>query len=531
MLLREGVIGYESRAVSASKAGLNSKNIPVDSKNHPNSPGGASYHPGAMPKGLTLVLLLYGIWTFFAPGLRAQTAADVVLAWDPSTATDVTGYNVYYGGVSHTYTNSVSVGNVTNTTLSRLVVGATYYFAVSALDSQGLESSLSNEISFTPSSNTNPPSISAIPSQTISINTVCGPLAFTIGTQSGSVANVTISANSSNPTLVPNANIALGGTGTNRTVTVTPAQSQSGSATIAVTVCDGALCSTTSFLLTVNALQPTTAPTIALVSPSTGATYAAPANISLTANVGSNGHSITKVQFYNGAALLGEDSAAPYTFNWNSVGAGSYAVMAKLVYDTGSIISSLPVNVTVSGLPAPWQTMDIGSVGLTGSASITGNLYTVQGAGNIGGSGDSFRFLYQPLTGDGEIRAQVTSVQNIGNGGCIGTMIRESLTSGSKYALMGMTPNGGLRWQRRSGASNGTSSSKAGSGSPPNVWVRVVRTSNTLSGYKSTDGVNWSLVNSGSISMATNIYVGIAVASGSTSSLNTSLFTNVVVVP
>jgi hypothetical protein len=422
------------------------------------------------------------------------------------------------------------VGNVTNATLESFVSGATYYFAVSAVDSLGIESGLSNEITFTPTINTNPPSISSIAPQTININTVCGPVPFTVVTQGGSAGTLTSSANSSNPTLVPNSAIALNGTGTNWSVTVTPAQNQSGTATIALTVCDGALCSTTSFLLTVNAAQPLSAPTIALVSPSSGATYAAPASISLAANVGTNGHSITKVQFYNGSTLLGEASAAPYSFNWSAVAAGSYTVVAKLVYDAGSVLASLPANVTVTGLPAPWQTMDIGNVVSTGSASITGNVYTVQGAGNIGGSSDSFRFLYQPLTGDGEIKAQIVSVQTTGNNGDIGPMIRESLTSGSKNVFMGISPNGGLHWQRRTSTAKGTSTSKAGSGTPPNIWARVVRKSNTLSGYTSTDGTNWNLVSSTSLSMATNIYVGLAVASGSTN-LNSSVFSNVVVVP
>ena len=64
-------------------------------------------------------------------------------------------------------------------------------------------------------------------------------------------------------------------------------------------------------------------PTIALTSPANGASYTAPATINLAASVTANGHTITKVQFYNGATLLGEDTTAPYTFTWSSVTAGS----------------------------------------------------------------------------------------------------------------------------------------------------------------------------------------------------------------
>ena len=44
---------------------------------------------------------------------------------------------------------------------------------------------------------------------------------------------------SSNPTLVPNANIVFGGSGANRTVTLTPAPDQTGNSTITLNVSDG----------------------------------------------------------------------------------------------------------------------------------------------------------------------------------------------------------------------------------------------------------------------------------------------------
>jgi hypothetical protein len=90
------------------------------------------------------------------------------------------------------------------------------------------------------------------------------------------------------------------------------------------------------------------APTIALTSPPDGASYTVPANINLAASVTANGHSITKVQFYNGTSLLAEDLAAPYTFTWRNVATGSYSLTARLVYDSGSTLDSAAANVTVT---------------------------------------------------------------------------------------------------------------------------------------------------------------------------------------
>jgi hypothetical protein len=83
----------------------------------------------------------------FATPVLAQSS--LTLAWDPSSGSDVAGYNVYYGAASQTYTNTVSAGVATQATLTGMVPGTTYFFAVCAYDSLGLEGPLSTEFSYT----------------------------------------------------------------------------------------------------------------------------------------------------------------------------------------------------------------------------------------------------------------------------------------------------------------------------------------------------------------------------------------------
>ena len=75
----------------------------------------------------------------------AKGMASVDLEWNGNPDPSVTGYNVYYGGASHSYTNIVSVGNTTNATVGGLSEGQTYYFAVTAYDAFGDESDFSQE--------------------------------------------------------------------------------------------------------------------------------------------------------------------------------------------------------------------------------------------------------------------------------------------------------------------------------------------------------------------------------------------------
>jgi hypothetical protein len=93
-------------------------------------------------------------------------------------------------------------------------------------------------------------------------------------------------------------------------------------------------------------------PTITLTSPADGTRFAAPANISLAATVTANGHTITKVQFYNGTNLLNEAAVSPYSFTWSGVGTGGYSVKARLIYDSGTSLDSSVANITVTGPPA-----------------------------------------------------------------------------------------------------------------------------------------------------------------------------------
>ena len=100
-----------------------------------------------------------------------------------------------------------------------------------------------------------PPTISDIGNQTINEDGTTGALAFTVGDVETPAASLTITGSSSNPALVPNGGIVLGGSGASRTVTVTPAANASGTATITVTVSDGSLTASDSFALTVNAVN------------------------------------------------------------------------------------------------------------------------------------------------------------------------------------------------------------------------------------------------------------------------------------
>jgi len=78
-------------------------------------------------------------------GATVPAGQSVTLVWNANTDPNVAGCNIYYGVSSHNYTNMINAGNVTNTTISGLVAGVTYYFAATDYDSVGAQSDYSNE--------------------------------------------------------------------------------------------------------------------------------------------------------------------------------------------------------------------------------------------------------------------------------------------------------------------------------------------------------------------------------------------------
>ena len=102
------------------------------------------------------------------------------------------------------------------------------------------------------------PTISKVENQTALRNTSTSSILFTVADQETAVGALTVAAVSSNKTLVPDSNLDVSGSGSNRTIVITPAADQIGTTTITLTVTDGGgMKASTSFTLTVNA-PPTT---------------------------------------------------------------------------------------------------------------------------------------------------------------------------------------------------------------------------------------------------------------------------------
>ena len=70
-------------------------------------------------------------------------------------------------------------------------------------------------------------------------------------------------------------------------------------------------------------------PTVTLTAPASGATFTAPASVTLSATASDPEGKSRKVEFYNGTTLLGTDTTSPYSSPGSSVAAGTYTAEGR----------------------------------------------------------------------------------------------------------------------------------------------------------------------------------------------------------
>lgn len=120
----------------------------------PDNPNGLQKQFRKMPCHFpTLVAALLAALFFTLLQSQGQTLPSsyhVSLAWDAHPDPTVTAYRVHFGTVTGIYTSSIMAGNATSIKIPGLAKDIIYFFAVTAINRNGLESAYSNQVSFIP---------------------------------------------------------------------------------------------------------------------------------------------------------------------------------------------------------------------------------------------------------------------------------------------------------------------------------------------------------------------------------------------
>lgn len=191
------------------------------------------------------------------------------------------------------------------------------------------------------------------------------------------------------------------------------------------------------------------------------------------------------------------------------------------------------VGIILSGsntIPPPWREDNVGTAAGSPSTVFAAGQVMVNGAGaqiRQNRSTDSFRFVSIPVIGDCTITARVDALGGSDAAAKAGVMIRQDLTAGALHAST-LLSTSNLHFVRR--ASSNSAQTTVQPVSQP--WVRIVRSGTTFSSFYSADGQSWTQIGTDqtvSMSATAAYYVGLAVCSGSTTTLSNAVFSNVTV--
>ncbi len=413
----------------------------------------------------------------------------------------------------HTFTGYYSANGTTWTTMGSATVAMTAQvytgLAVTSHIPSLSSSATFTDVALTGSAGTNQAPVMTQPANQTSAEGANVSLQLTASDPEGTA--LTYSASGLPASLSLNATTGL----ISGTLTFTSA----GTHTVTATASDGTLSNSKTFTWTVSDVSQ--APVVASLSPTSGAvgTLVTISGSSLGSTQGTS-----SVRF-NGTV------ATPTTWSASSIvvpvpsGATTGAVVVTV---NGVASNGVTFTVTTAtGLPAPWSSQDVGNPALAGQATYASGTFSVSGAGvDIWSSSDQFRFVYQTLTGDGEIVARVASLQNTDAWAKAAVMIREDLAGNSPNAVAQVTAGNGMTFQSRV-TRGGTSTSINGFPGTAPQWIRLVRSGHTFTGYYSANGTAWTLMGSSTVPMASQVYIGLALTSHNPSLRTSATFTDV----
>ncbi len=193
-----------------------------------------------------------------------------------------------------------------------------------------------------------------------------------------------------------------------------------------------------------------------------------------------------------------------------------------------TVPNEIATNSLVSFTAAPFASQDIGNPpdSTTDSFGTNGVTITGDGAG-IGGNADQANLTYQIVTGNFDLALRVGSMEVPSVVAQAGLMGRASLTGGSPYAAALATPGiNGDSFSYRATTNGAAATSGRFPVNYPNTWLRLSRVGSVFTGFGSYDGTNWTQLGQATITMPGQIYVGLALSSGSTNAPVTASFVN-----
>ena len=170
------------------------------------------------------------------------------------------------------------------------------------------------------------------------------------------------------------ANGAPIGTATSSPYTIAWNNVATGSYTLTAIATDNQGATTTSVGVHVTVVAANTPPSVSITSPLGGATFIAPATITVSADASDADGTVASVAFFANGAPIGTDTTSPFSITWTGVAAGSYTLTAVATDNAGAATTSAPASIAVNLPPNRLNVARASNGGVaTASSTYSGN--------------------------------------------------------------------------------------------------------------------------------------------------------------
>lgn len=310
-----------------------------------------------------ILLVMILAWVLTLANYTLCFADNVILSWDANTESTLAGYKVYYKADVATMpfdgigavegASPIDVHNQTSAVVSGLDPSKTYYFAITAYNTSGVESAYSSIVtileSLAPTTAVSSPSNNAAVSGTVSVTATASD---NVGVTKVEfyVNGVLVATDTATPYVYSwNTSSLVSGTYILMTKAYDAAGNVGQSSNVTVTV-----------------VNDTTAPVVAFTAPVINSTVAGTVVVTASA---SDDVGVSNVEFYLNNNLIFATNVSPYTYNWNttSVTNGVYTLTAKAYDNAGHVGQSSETVTVLNDITAP--TINIGVRKANGGSS------------------------------------------------------------------------------------------------------------------------------------------------------------------
>ncbi|ADQ05621.1 Pectinesterase [Caldicellulosiruptor owensensis OL] len=273
-------------------------------------------------------------------------------------------------------------------------------------------------------------------------------------------------------------------------------------------------------------------PEVQIINPNYNALVDAGAAVKIEARAKAlGGAKITKVVFYDNGVKIGEDTTEPYSYTIGAIEEGTHYLVAVAYDSNGLSTQSTAVRVFANGpeVKWPWKVADIGSPAIKTSASLDNcGTLTLKANGKIGGSTDTFGYVYRKVYGDAELIAKIDYMEKVDHNAFAGLMVRSSLDPGAVAAYVAksyvkadkLTNPTAVRFIARQVANASMANTGDVDSSTPNTvvnvevsWMKIKKSGSVVEAAYSLDSRTWNVIGRYTLNIGDEYYIGFAVDS------------------